>query len=166
MSRFFRISTGTDISAITTGAMREWCQRPGKMNEDGSILYKTEQHHKKECDVNLIIKKYDKQGIITHINRIEAEFGDLKGVDFKEAMDLITRSQGMFDQLPSEIRKRFQNTPEKLIEFMENSDNRAEAIKLGLIRADWSEETDGLGEHVQKDEDRKKKVKEPKDNEE
>lgn len=128
--------------------MRLFCQRPGKTDENGKILYYTEQHHKAECDVNRIIKKYDKTGLISHISRFEAKFGDLRGVDFKNAMDLVTRASSDFNDLPSDIRKRFSNSPENFLTFMEDSGNREEAISLGLIRGDWTDETDGLGEHV------------------
>jgi len=32
---------------------------------------------------------------------------------------------------------------------MEHEENREEAIKLGLINSNWTDETDGLGEHVE-----------------
>lgn len=140
------------IKKTTDDEMRLHCQRPGKVDEDGNILYTTEQFHKKECDVNEIIKKYDKTGLISHISGFEAEFGDMTGHDFKQAQDLILGAQAQFNQLPAEIRKRFDNSPENLLEFMEHEENRAEAIELGLINEKWTPETDGLGEHVKKGE--------------
>jgi len=149
-----RLEKGEEIN------MRMYCQRPGKRNEEGKLIYYTEQHHKAECDVNNIIKKYDKTGLITHVSRFEAKFGDMRGVDFKTAMDIVSSAKSEFNKLPSEIRKRFENTPEKLLEFMEKEENRDEAIKLGLIRADWTVETDGLGEHVEEGQNVKEKKEE------
>jgi phage internal scaffolding protein len=140
--------------------MRSHCQRPGTMDVEGNPVYITEQAHKKECDVNLIIRKYDRTGLISHISKIEGVFGNMSGIDFKTAQDKIINAQNMFNQLPAEIRKRFENSPEGLLEFMDNSENRAEAIELGLIREDWTEETDGLGEHIAEGENIQKKVKE------
>ena len=37
--------------------------------------------------------------------------------------------------LPADLRKRFSNDPGQLLSFLENEDNRAEAIKLGLVNA-------------------------------
>lgn len=136
----------------TTPEMRVLCNRPGKLDKDGNILYTTEQSSKKMTDINHIIKKYDKTGLIDHVSRFEARFGDMTGLDFKLALDKITHAQSMFENLPSEIRKKFQNNPQKLLEFMEDPGNRDEAIKLGMIRAQWTPGTDGLGEHVQEDE--------------
>lgn len=148
MSKDFCDYYGVDSAATTKETMRIFCQRPGKRNADGRPMYMTEQHHKKECDVNEILKKYDKTGVITHISKFEAKFGDLSGLDFKTAMDLVTSAKASFDQLPSAVRKRFANSPELLLEFMEHPENRDEAIKLGLISPSSKPEKDGLGEHV------------------
>ncbi len=128
--------------------MRAWCQRPGKRDSDGNIQYTTEQAHKNQCDVNRIIEKYDKRGIITHVSKFEAKFGDLTGLDFKSMQDQVANAKSMFSNLPGEIRALFENDPANLLTFMENPDNRDEAIKLGLIDPTWTPETDGLGEHV------------------
>lgn len=142
--------------------IREWSKRPGKRLPDGSMQYMTEQGHKKECDVNEIIKKYDKMGVITHVNKIEAKFGDFTVGQFQEMQNQILEATSMFNSLPSDIRKRFANDPGKLLDFMDDPNNREEAIKLGLIDKTWTEETDGLGEHIKNDNERKKKTpKEP-----
>lgn len=146
MSIAFAKKFGT--KKVTKEEMRTWCKRPGRVGKDGKLVYFTEQHHKKECDVNEIIKKYDKAGIISHVSKFEAKFGELRGVDFKDMQDRVANAISMFNELPSKIRNRFDNSPAELLRFMENPENRSEAIKLGLIRADWTEETDGLGEHV------------------
>ena len=137
--------------------MRKWCQRPGLKGKDGKPIYYTEQSHKRECDVNLIVAKYDKQGIISHVNKMEARFGDVTGADFRAAQDLFIRAQDSFDSLPSEIRNRFQNDAGQFLEFMEDDKNRDEAIKLGLIRGDSEPEKDGLGEHHKADDYEKDK---------
>lgn len=149
MSKEYRKIFGT--AKISKEDMRTFCSRPGKHDEQGNIIYTTEQHHKNECDVNTIIRKYDKTGLISHISRFEASFGNLTGLDYKEAMDTVVNAQNEFNALPGEIRERFQNTPQKFLEFCENPDNRQEAIELGLIKAQWIEALDGLGEHVTKE---------------
>ena len=128
--------------------LRKFFQQPGKVDENGKIQYRTEQHHKMECDINNIIKKYDRTGLITHISKIEAKFGDFTGEEFQTMQNIVAGAKTMFNELPVEIRKEFDNDPQKLISFMENPDNRERAIELGLIDKEWTEETDGLGEHV------------------
>ena len=150
MSKEYRERTGKDMEPFTTEEMRIHCQRPGRKNEDGTPQYTTEQHHKRECDINLIIDKYDKHGLIKHVNEFEQQFGDMTGNDFKLMNDQIAHAKSMFGLLPWEIRERFQNNPQYLLSFMEKPENRAEAIKLGLITSTYPEELDGLGEHVTK----------------
>lgn len=136
----------------TTPEMRAFCQRPGLVGDDGRPQYRTEQVHKDICDVNNIIRQYDKRGLITHVSKIEAKYGDLSGLDFKHMQDTICNAKKMFEELPSKIRNRFKNDPKELIEFMDDPENREEAIQLGIINAGWSPETDGLGEHVKEGE--------------
>lgn len=142
--------------------MRKWCQRPGRRDKNGKPVYFTQQNHKRECDVNYIIAKYDKTGIISRVQQIEARYGDVTGADFRKAQDLVLNAQNMFDQLPADIKKRFDQNAGKLLEFMENEENRGEAIKLGLIKASTPEEKDGIGEHVKPDDYEKKDEREDK----
>ena len=128
--------------------MRKWCQRPGKKDKDGKNIYTTEQNHKDACDINKIIDTYDKKGVIKHIQKFEGRFGDVSGPDFHEMMNTVVKAQQSFDELPAEIRARFGNDAGQLLSFMDDPANRDEAIKLGIIRAEWTEGTDGLGEHV------------------
>ncbi len=146
MSKAFRDHFGNN--KFSRKDMRIWCQRPGAVDKNGDIVYFTEQSHKNVCDVNNIVKKYDTTGLISHLSKMEARFGDMTGLEFKEAQDQIILAKNMFDLLPADIRKRFENDPGKLLEFMEDPLNRDEAIKLGMIKKSWTDESDGLGEHV------------------
>lgn len=128
--------------------MREWCQRPGNRDEDGNILYFTEQAHKDVTDINKIIEKYDKHGLLSHVQTMEARYGDVTGVDFRNAQDLYIKAQNSFEALPANIKKRFNQSAADFLDFMDDPNNRDEAIELGLIRGDSPEDKDGLGEHV------------------
>lgn len=152
MSQFYREITGINGEPTTNETMRNICKRPGKVDMDGKIVYLTEQHHKDACDVNKIIRKYDKNGLITHVSRFEAQYGDVTGADFQTFQNIIAGATSKFNELPSEIRKKFRNSPQALLAFMDDPANREEAIKLGLIRNDWTDDTDGLGEHVKLEE--------------
>lgn len=148
MSKEYCKKFGVHSQPTTSEEMRIHCQRPGNMDEDGNPIYFTEQHHKKECDVNNIVKKYDKTGLIEHIQRFEGEFGDLTGMDFKAMQDKVANAKSRFNLLPADIRARFDNDPQKLISFMDDPRNREEGITLGLIKKSTPEDLDGFGEHV------------------
>lgn len=92
----------------------------------------TKQSFKDECDVNLILSKYQRTGVIDFVNRREGRFGDATAVDFQSALDIVNQASAMFSELPSTVRKRFGNSAEEFLAFMDDSSNDAEAVKLGL----------------------------------
>lgn len=151
MSKDYCEKHGIESEPTTSPEMRKHCQRPGKMDEEGNPIYFTEQNHKKECDINEIIKKYDRTGLIVHTQDLEAKFGDVTGVEFQKMQNIVAESKSKFEQFPVHIKKRFDNDVGKLLEFMEYEGNRDEAIELGLIKKDTPEKYDGLGEHVTKE---------------
>jgi len=155
MSKAYREKFNTEIEPITPPELRDYSKRPGQKDAEGNIQYFTEQSHKDQCNINSIVAKYDKTGVLVHINQFEAQFGDMAGEDYKTMLDTILDAKRNFSKLPSHIRKRFQNNPEKLLAFMEDPKNRDEAVKLGLINKMWTEETDGLGEHIKEKSQRK-----------
>ena len=94
----------------------------------------TEQHHKKSCDINHIMKKYENSGFVEHVNKYQGNYSDLSGLtSYHESMNIVTRAQQAFEQLPSNIRTQFSNDPGKFVEFVSNPDNKDEMEKMGLI---------------------------------
>lgn len=136
------------IKANPELSMREWCARPGRIDEEGNIVYFTEQHHAEWCNIKAIIKRYDKTGLLDHVNKFEGQFGDLSGADFKTMMDKVTKAEQSFQMLPSAVRNRFRNSVQEFLAFFENPENRDEAIKLGLIDSKTPADKDGIGEHI------------------
>lgn len=93
----------------------------------------TQQHFKDECDINSIISRYNVTGYLPESDK-PMQYGDFTNVsDFMTAQNIIIEAQERFDALPSDVRKRFDNNPANLLEFMQDDSNREEAIKLGLI---------------------------------
>jgi len=144
MSKVFREKFGN--REVSRQEMREFCRQKCKRDKDGKKIYLTEQANKNECDVNKIVKKYDKTGLISHISKISAVYGDVAVLDYKKAQDVLCDAKSKFEALPSEIRKKFGNTPHRFYDFIQNGQNRDEAIKLGLIPNDITPLTDGIGE--------------------
>jgi len=94
----------------------------------------TQQQFKNQCDINQIIKKYEKTGMITHLNNNQGNYADFTNIkDFQTNLNMVINAQSSFDALPSEIRKRFGNNPSNLIDFVQNNSNYEEAVKLGLV---------------------------------
>lgn len=97
---------------------------------EGSSL--TIQSQKKECDINLLVSKYKQGGIISHVNNMQAQYGDLTGYDFHEYQNKIASAISSFEALPSRVRNRFQNDPALFLDFMNNPENLHEMVELGL----------------------------------
>lgn len=108
----------------------------------------TEQHHKEDCDVNNIINRYTKTGVIKNVKGM-GEYAIAPAIELREALDLINQAQNQFDQLPSNIRREFENDPLQFLEFVENPDNLEHARELGLAERPEPDETDvseGVGQ--------------------
>lgn len=93
----------------------------------------TQQQFKKQCDINHILKQYDKTGLITHVNEAKAFYGDYTEVnEYQESLNLVIRAQDNFMSLPSKIRNKFHNNPGEYLEFVSNPENQEEMYELGL----------------------------------
>ena len=94
-------------------------------DENGEPLHSlTQQCFKDECDIGKILRKYDKTGLITHVNQAKADYGDYSEVnEFQESLNFVIKSQADFNALPSRIRKRFGNDPGAFFEFVTDPSN-------------------------------------------
>lgn len=98
------------------------------------IVSKTKQSFKEECDINTIMRRYETTGVIDHVNKRKPEFGDFADVvSFQEGLDIVRHAQEEFANLSARVRDRFGNDPAQFLAFMDNPDNKAEAIKLGIV---------------------------------
>lgn len=94
---------------------------------------RTQQNFKKECDINNILKKYQKTGLVEHVSLFKGNYEDLSDpVDYQTALNICIDAQNAFDSLPSSIRKRFANNPQSFIEFVNDPANSDEMYDLGL----------------------------------
>jgi len=94
---------------------------------------RTKQSFKAECDINTIMARYMKTGLLDHVRQGVAQYLDVTGADFQDAQNLVAGAQSMFHALPSHIRTKFDNNPRDFLAFMENPANAEEARKMGLL---------------------------------
>lgn len=96
----------------------------------------TQQHFAHEADVRNIIKQYDKTGLIANVQKGVAQYGDYSEVnEYREALDLVNEANGMFAELPAELREMFQNNAGTFLEFATNPENESKMVELGLKEA-------------------------------
>ena len=95
----------------------------------------TQQHFQEECDILNIIKRHDRNGIIEHVQRGQARYGDFSEVsDYREALDLVQDANNEFMKIPSDIRKKFNNNPGEFLNFVNNPDNEEEMQQMGFVK--------------------------------
>lgn len=95
---------------------------------------RTQQHHKEQCDVNNIIKKYQQTGIITHMARDAGIYSGLAPAEsYFDAMKIVLDAKDAFMTLPADVRKKFRNDPQELLSWMQDPKNLEEGVKLGLF---------------------------------
>jgi phage internal scaffolding protein len=92
-----------------------------------------QQHFKDECDINYILQKFNVTGLLPE-STLSPRYGDFTGIgDYHSALNRVIAAQDEFEALPAQIRARFDNDPSKLIEFLDDENNRPEAESLGLV---------------------------------
>lgn len=93
-----------------------------------------QQQFKDQCDINVLFARYLETGEIPQV--IDGlNYGNFEGIyDFQTAMNAVRTAEGLFSQLPARIKNRFDNDPQKLLEFLADPANAEEAIFLKLAQ--------------------------------
>lgn len=93
-----------------------------------------QQQFAEESDINVIVERFGLNGELP-ANPVMPQYGDFSQVtDFQTAMNAVIRAQADFMQLPAKVRSRFDNDPQKLLEFVSDDANLDEARVLGLLK--------------------------------
>lgn len=93
-----------------------------------------QQEFKEETDINYIADRYGLTGELPQVLQLPA-YGDFTGIfDFQSAQNAVVEARQQFMTLPAKLRARFQNSPQQLLEFLEDPENRKEAIAIGLLQ--------------------------------
>jgi len=93
---------------------------------------RTKQYMRDETNINLIMDKYQKTGLVDFVSRRQPEYMETEPVDFQNAMNTVIEAQNLFSELPSSIRKKFQNNPSEFYDFVSDPSNTEEIYNLGL----------------------------------
>lgn len=94
----------------------------------------TEQAHKRETDINYILRDYERTGFIKHAKQHQGTYDDISVQDFQEAMFIVKQAQNMFSELPGAVKKRFSNDPREFLSFVQNPANLEEMGRLGILK--------------------------------
>lgn len=102
------------------------------VNTENNEPSMAKQSMKGECDINFIIQRFQKTGVIEHQREHEGNYGEFTQLDYHEAMNVVAEANSMFETVPSNIRKKFDNDPGKFLQFVTDAKNLDEMRDLGL----------------------------------
>lgn len=104
------------------------------IDENGEVLpTDTEQHHVNDTDINQIVGKFIKTGLIPQVQS-EKTFRDVSGgLSYQDTLDILNDANARFSALSAKIRRRFNDNPHEFLEFVDDKDNYDEAVKLGIF---------------------------------
>ena len=103
-------------------------------NEDYSQSFTdglTEQHHTDTCDINKILAQFMETGIMPNTNA-NPQYGDVSDVDFTHMQNQLATAKTLFEELPEQVKARFNNEMHSFLNFAENPDNLPELVDMGL----------------------------------
>lgn len=98
----------------------------------------TKSEFKADCDVNLIMKKYVRNGVIDHVANVEAIYGDFDYANYHEFMNQAIAAEEAFLELPAKARKYFENDPANFLQYMNDNPDADLLRELGLTNR-WAE---------------------------
>ena len=111
--------------------------------EDESLA---QQHQRDECDINYILKQFNVTGVLPQ-SPVSPKYGDFTGIgDYQTALNRVIAADEEFMSLPAQLRARFDNDAANLIEFLNDENNRDEAIELGLVERPLEPTPKAVGE--------------------
>nr|QJB20813.1 MAG: internal scaffolding protein [Microvirus sp.] len=112
----------------------------GIQNEEDSL---TDPSFASECNVNNIVKKFKNTGQITHLAKREGVYADVSTVtDLLTATIQVQKASEAFKTIPAELRRKLNEDPAQLIEFLNDPENDEEAIYYGLKERNYPQNDD------------------------
>lgn len=95
---------------------------------------RTKQEFLEASDINNIMKRYQVTHLVPQLQR-QPMYGDFTALpSYQETLNSIIRVQQAFAALPSSVRDRFYNDPDRFIEFITKPENEEEVRKMGLLK--------------------------------
>lgn len=92
-----------------------------------------QQSFKDDADINVMLERFKVTGIMPQ-GVLMPSYGDFTGVsDYRSARAAMLKAEHAFMDMPANIRARFDNDPQKFLEFCADEKNREEAARLGLV---------------------------------
>lgn len=109
---------------------------PPKLVVVDRLPSKTDQSELESTDVNRIVARFVKTGVLP-AGRTDGVYLDVSQVvDYQDAVAQVNMAESFFMSLPAEVRARFQNDPAEFLDFASDPANRKEMQGWGLLSPD------------------------------
>lgn len=109
--------------------------KPPAVKLSGFGKGKTKQSELGQADINLIVAKYDKTGIIP-VSKRQAFYADVSTIgDYRSVMERVQEAAEFFMQQPADLRAEFENDPAQFLDFV-SSASPDELREKGLLEAE------------------------------
>lgn len=98
---------------------------------------KTRQEFAEECDINALMARYEKTGVISHISTATPQYLDLSEtshLDLMHSLNVLNEATDGFMSLPAKVRAEFDNDPMKFVEFASDGKNLDQLREWGLAK--------------------------------
>jgi len=114
---------------------------------------RTKQSFKDQVNINIIYEKAKRGGLVPQSGRTPMYMDVSEVGDYQQSIHVVMQAEKAFMQLPAKVRERMANDPGRLVDYLADPDNEAEAIKYGLINKPVVQEAssaeEGEGEETQ-----------------
>lgn len=106
---------------------------------------RTQQCFKDDCNINNILKRWRKTGVLEHVRDDPGYFSDVTAyTDYRDALHVVMEAEQRFNDLPADLRKRFGNDPAAFVDFVSNPENFKEMQDLGLAKPPEEDRTSSI----------------------
>lgn len=108
------------------------------LTEKGLIFKKpsmTQQHFKDDCDINVIVRRFNAGQINTMpLAMNEGFYADVSDLgSYQDANARVNSIKDYFSNLPSSVREKFNNSVDEFVAFASTSDSRSAFIEMGIL---------------------------------
>lgn len=113
--------------------MRNVFVRHAKVALDASGDGRTRQEFADECDINILLARYEKSGVLNHYNAAAPDYFDASEMpDLQTAITAMREAERAFMTLPASVRREFDNDAVKFVDYAQNPDNLERMREWGL----------------------------------
>ena len=111
--------------------------------DDPKSVSMTRQSFAKDADINTIMARYPNGGVpLDAFMQGTPVFGDFSDLhDFGSVVNRVNQAKENFMLLPADVRTRFDNDVEKLLDFINTPENEIEAVNMNLLPESMLEAT-------------------------